>query len=46
MSKASTIADYDCTKNILDYWTSLFLFALVFAALSIITLEFIGKDKR
>ena len=47
VAKASTIADYDCTmENILDYWTSLFLFILAFAALSIITLEFIDKDKR
>ena len=32
--------------NILGYWLSLLLFVFAFAALAIITLEFIDKDKR
>jgi len=32
--------------NVVDYWMSLLLFILAFAALSTITLEFIDKDKR
>ena len=33
-------------ENIVEYWFTLFLFILAFAALSTITLEFIDKDKR
>ncbi len=39
--------DYDYTmENVADYWLTLFMFILAFAALSTITLEFIDKDKR
>ena len=39
--------DYDCTwDNIFHYWLQLFTFVIAFALLSIITLEFIDKDKR
>lgn len=39
--------DYDCTtENIVDYWAQLAVFVFAFALLSIITLEFIDKDKR
>ena len=39
--------DYDCTEeNITSYWLRLATFVLVFALLSMITLEFIDKDKR
>ncbi len=39
--------DYDCTeKNITSYWLQLFMFVIAFALLSMITLEFIDKDKR
>lgn len=38
---------YDHTwENIVDYWSNLMLFAVAFALLSIITLEFIDYDKR
>ena len=33
-------------RNIANYWVHFLLFVLVFGALSIITLEFIDKDKR
>ena len=47
IAEASRNANYDNTrKNILHYWIGLMMFVLVFAALSIITLEFIDKDKR
>ena len=40
-------ADYVCSRdNIIDYWTILVLFAIVFSAASVIVLEFIDKDKR
>ena len=46
-AEASYTKDYEYTAdNILDYWGRLFLFVLVFAALAMITLEFIDKDKR
>ena len=32
--------------NVADYWFTLVMFILAFAALSTITLEFIDKDKR
>ena len=39
--------DYDCTvENITAYWLRLMAFVIVFALLSMITLEFIDKDKR
>lgn len=39
--------DYDCTEeNITAYWLRLATFVVVFALLSMITLEFIDKDKR
>lgn len=47
ISEASYNPDYDNTpENIADYWFTLILFVLAFAALSTITLEFIDKDKR
>jgi hypothetical protein len=47
IAEASYNADYDCTQeNVMRYWLRLSLFALVFAVLSTITLEFIDKDKR
>ena len=33
-------------ENVLNYWSAIALFILAFAVLSIITLEFIDKDKR
>ena len=33
-------------ENIRGYWTNLALFSLAFAALAVLTLEFIDKDKR
>jgi len=40
-------ADYELTpENVLGYWGRLIGFALIFAALATITLEFIDKDKR
>ena len=33
-------------ENILSYWSSLVIFAIVFGALSILIMEFIDKDKR
>lgn len=39
--------DYECTgDNVIGYWMNLFIFILAFAALAMITLEFIDKDKR
>ena len=39
--------DYACTTpNILGNWLHLLIFVVVFALLSVITLEFIDKDKR
>lgn len=47
IADASYNPDYDNTRdNIMDYWVTLALFVLAFAALSTITLEFIDKDKR
>ena len=47
IAEASQIAYYDNTlENVLGYWTHLFVFIIVFAALATITLEFIDKDKR
>ena len=47
IAEASYKAEYENTvDNISDYWFSLALFVLAFAALSTITLEFIDKDKR
>jgi hypothetical protein len=47
IADASYNSDYDNTQgNIMQYWLTLLLFVLAFAALSIITLEFIDKDKR
>ena len=47
IAEASAVDDYEYTmENILEYWSRLLLFVLAFAALSIITLEFIDKDKR
>ena len=47
IAKASYNAAYEHTKpNIIQYWVRLALFALIFSVLSIITLEFIDKDKR
>ena len=47
IADASYNPDYDCTQeNVTRYWLKLVLFALAFAALSTVTLEFIDKDKR
>ena len=47
IAEASQVEDYEYSlENIIGYWLQLFLFVIVFAALSIITLEFIDKDKR
>ena len=47
IAEASQIPDYEYSlENIVGYWLRLILFVIVFAALSIITLEFIDKDKR
>ena len=44
---ASYSPDYEFNADkVIDYWMSLLLFVLAFAALSTITLEFIDKDKR
>ncbi len=46
-AEVSYKADYECTvENIVSYWLDIFIFIIVFAALAIITLEFIDKDKR
>ena len=46
-SEAAKKAEYDYTaENILRYWWIMICFVLVFAALAMITLEFIDKDKR
>ena len=46
-AEVSYKADYECTvENIIGYWLDIFIFIIVFAALAIITLEFIDKDKR
>ena len=47
ISAASQVAEYENSReNIQGYWMRLLMFVLVFAALAIITLEFIDKDKR
>ena len=44
---ASRVADYDRTiENVLKNWEALILFAMVFAVLSVMSLEFIDRDKR
>ena len=46
-AEASYKADYEYShRNILENWIRLCMFIMVFAALSVITLEFIDKDKR
>ena len=47
IAEVSQIPEYEYSlKNVLGYWMQLFLFVIVFAVLSTITLEFIDKDKR
>ena len=47
IADASYNPDYENTQdNIMGYWLKLALFVLIFAALAMITLEFIDKDKR
>ena len=47
IAEASYNRAYEHTKpNVTEYWLTLAAFALVFAVLSTITLEFIDKDKR
>ena len=47
VAESNRLPVYDNTwENILGYWLDLFLFIFAFAALAIITLEFIDKDKR
>ncbi len=46
-AQVSKTADYESTKeNIMRYWMRLALFMIVFAALAVISLEFVDKDKR
>ena len=46
-SEAAWNEDYELSRdNVLDCWLNLICFAIVFAALSVIALEFIDKDKR
>ena len=46
-AEASYSADYEYSlENVIDYWLQLVGFVFVFALLSMITLEFIDKDKR
>ena len=46
-AKSSYNPDYDCTAgNILGSWLHILLFVAIFAAASVIALEFIDKDKR
>lgn len=46
-SEAAYKKDYECTvDNIIANWSILFLYAVLFALLSVIVLEFIDKDKR
>ena len=46
-SSAAWKAEYDyAPNNIANYWATLFLFAVAFASLATITLEFIDRDKR
>ena len=47
IAESNTKPEYDCDPyNIMGYWFRLGVFALVFAALAVITLEFIDRDKR
>ena len=47
IAEASQVPDYEYSwGNVVGYWMRLLLFVLVFAAFSIIALEFIDKDKR
>ena len=46
-AEASYNADYEYViENVISYWLQLIVFVFVFAALAMITLEFIDKDKR
>lgn len=46
-AEASQNPEYACTvENVLNNWLTLALFALAFAALTTLVLEFIDKDKR
>lgn len=46
-AEASYVAEYEYTAgNVIGYWVRLGMFALLFAVLATITLEFIDKDKR
>ena len=46
-AKSSYNPDYECTvENILGNWGHILIFVVLFAAASIIALEFIDKDKR
>ena len=46
-AEASRVPEYENTKdNILSYWLRLIGFALLFAMLATVTLEFIDQDKR
>ena len=46
-AKSSYNPDYECTvENILGSWGHILIFVVLFAAASIIALEFIDKDKR
>ncbi len=46
-AEASFKPEYENTSdNVMNYWMGLFNFAMLFALLSVITLEFVDKDKR
>ena len=47
VAKANRKPEYNHTKeNVWGYWSRIILHALIYAALAMITLEFIDKDKR
>ncbi len=47
VAKSNYKIDYECTRsNVLQQWEMLILFVVVFAAGSVIALEFVDKDKR
>lgn len=46
-SESAMVEEYQYTRgNVAGYWADLILFAMIFAALAMITLEFIDHDKR
>ena len=46
-AKSGRVEAYESTvENVVNYWIRLFLFVLVFALFSVVSLEFIDKDRR